>query len=96
MSFELLFKSGTENSEDGLSAEDVVKKVKDKINEKKQGSEAGTYFNQKDQQNLQSLESYPESDLKRIFKYSRELMIEVKKNPQIVDNRVRLFRQKVG
>jgi len=96
MPFESLFKSGVEKSEEELAIERAIAEVRLKIQEKTENPEVATFFNGKDKQNLQSLDSHPESDLNRTFHYSRDLMLKIKKTPQIIDKRVKFFHPKIG
>lgn len=89
MSFELKFQSGAENQEGKL----VIEQVKRKIQEKNENPEMAQFFNVKDKENLEALESHPETQLKKVFEISRDLMIKVKENPQIIDKRVKFFSE---
>ncbi len=96
MAFESLFKPGVDKSEVELAIERAVAKIQQKIREKTEIPEVAEFFNEKDQQNLQVLESHPESDLNEIFRNSRDLMHQVKQTPQIIDRRVKFFHPKIG
>jgi len=96
MAFESLFKSGVEKSEEGLAIERAIAEVQKKIMEKTENPEVAGFFKEKDKQNLQVLESHPQSDLNRIFNHSRDLMLQVKQTPQIIDRRVKFFHPRIG
>ncbi len=96
MAFESLFKPGVDKSEVELAIERAVAEVQRKILEKTEIPEVAEFFNKKDQQNLQVLESHPESDLNEIFKNSRDLMHQVMQTPQVIDRRVKFFHPKIG
>jgi len=96
MGFESLFKSGVDKSEEALVIERAIKEVQEKIREKTENPKIAGFFNKKDKQNLQVLESHPKSDLNRTFNYSRDLMHKIMQTPQIIDRRVKFFHPKIG
>lgn len=96
MAFESLFKPGVGKSEEELVIEKAVAEAQSKIQEKTENPEIAEFFNKKNRQNLQILESHPQSDLNRIFNHSKDLMHRVKQTPQIIDGRIKFFYPKIG
>lgn len=96
MGFESLFKSGVEKSEEDLAIERATADIQRRIQEKTGNPEVARFFDEKDGQNLKVLESHAQSDLNRTFRLSRDLMHLVKQTPQIIDEKVRFFRQRIG
>lgn len=93
MSFESLFKPGVENPEENLTVEQAIQAAKDKIAEKTINPEEAKFFIKGDQKNLRFLRA---RDPLGTFQISRELMLVVKKDPHIIDKRIKFFYPKTG
>lgn len=92
MSFESKFQSGAENPEEKLAIEQVLKKIQ----EKTENPEMAQFFDKKDKENSEALKLHPETPLKKTFTISRELMLKIKENPQIIDKRVNFFNSEAA
>jgi len=92
MSFESKFQPGAENQEEKLAVGQVLRKIQ----EKTENPEMAQFFDKKDRENSEALNLHPETPLKKTFEISRELMLKIKENPQIIDKRVNFFNSEAA
>lgn len=81
----------SEETEEKLAIEQAIeqttREIRRKILEKTNNPEEAVFFNEKDQENLQMMDRHPHTTRNRmgILITSREAMMKVKENPQIIN-----------